>query len=63
MADDMTMANEIQDALERATTQLQQVKAGSMRNVLLALIDAVAEIADVLPEPHRVPKERDLPEA
>lgn len=56
------MANEIKEALDRAAYHVQRVSeapgpnAAAMKQTLLALIDAVVEIAATLPAPHTVPK-------
>ena len=53
--------NELAEALDRAATHIKDVprgvEAAAIRQTLLALIDALTEIAAILPAPYTVPKE------
>jgi hypothetical protein len=60
--------NELAEALDRAAKHAHTIRTApgihaavaEVEQTLLALIDAVTEIAAVLPAPHTVPKEWDL---
>jgi len=57
--------SEIKEALDRAAGYVGRVSnapgpnADAVKQTLLALVDALVEIAAVLPAPHAVPKEED----
>jgi len=61
------MHNEIKDALDRLNANIGKIRTEgfphadpreeALNQVVIALTDVVAEIANVLPAPYRVPKE------